>query len=262
MFRKAADRDILQLKQMWQSGFGDTQQDIDLFFQKLYPSADTFVCADGDNVQAVAYCLRCSASINGENRDARYLYALTSRAEVRNKGIMTALIDFVKSQLEVLLWLTPADERLRQFYAKRGFSSFFSLSEREFTKGSEVCQKAEKISARHAAELRQKLLSGTDAVTLSASSLDYAAEFYGSVWLKIGENALALARPDKGQVTATEFLAENQQAAADAVCAFFGADTLCASVPYSAALGEKLRPMIWLPNGTAPNVIYSNFELN
>ena len=262
IFRKAETADVLQLKQLWADGFGDSSEDIDLFFSRQFNSADTFVCTDDDKILAAAYCLKCGLQLGGKEQDAGYLYALTSRAECRNQGIMTALIDFAKAQLNKPLWLVPADEKLRQFYEKRGFVSFSSLSERRFSKSEAEVSKAEEISPEQAFRLRQRILQSESCITLSPKQLDYVAKFYEAKWLKAGENALALAYSDGEQAMAVELLAKNEQAACDAVCQFFGVDTLTARVPYSQQYGAKLAPMIWQPSAKEVATVYANFEFN
>ncbi len=262
VFRKAGKADAWQLKQLWADGFGDSSEDIDLFFSLQFDSADTFVCSEGDRILAVAYCLRCVLQSDGAQQNAGYLYALTSRPDCRRLGIMTALIDFVKAELNIPLWLTPADEKLRQFYQKRDFVSFSSLSERKFAKSNSAAYKAEEISPENAYELRQRLLKAKNCITVSPQQLDYAAKFYEAKWLKVGEDAVALAHLDGGQAQAVELLAVDEQGAADAVCEFFRVDTLTARVPYAEQLCEKLTPMIWLPSRHSFDNLYANFELN
>lgn len=264
VFRRADISDIEQLKQIWADGFGDSKQDIDLFFKHPFKSADIFVCADGARILAAIYSLNCILNLNSATYTAGYLYALTSKAECRKLGIMTALIEYAKCELDKPLWLYPADEKLRQFYQKRGFASFFSLSEREFIKSKETIFKAEKISAEQAFRLRHRMISAQSlpSIEFSTEQLDYAALFYDAEWLKIGENAIALAYLDGEQAIAIELLSENEQITADAVCDFFGVDRLSARVLYDKQLGENMAPMIWLPDGESPDIIYANFELN
>ena len=45
--RKTGREDIPALKALWQEAFGDEQQDIDLFFETVYPNATGFCAEDG-----------------------------------------------------------------------------------------------------------------------------------------------------------------------------------------------------------------------
>ena len=44
--RKTGREDIPALKALWQEAFGDEQQDIDLFFETVYPNATGFCAED------------------------------------------------------------------------------------------------------------------------------------------------------------------------------------------------------------------------
>ena len=55
--RKTGREDIPALKALWQEAFGDEQQDIDLFFETVYPHATGFCAEDGGELVARLFAL-------------------------------------------------------------------------------------------------------------------------------------------------------------------------------------------------------------
>lgn len=55
--RKTGREDIPALKALWQEAFGDEQQDIDLFFETVYPNATGFCAEDGGELVSMLFAL-------------------------------------------------------------------------------------------------------------------------------------------------------------------------------------------------------------
>ena len=55
--RKTGREDIPALNALWQEAFGDEQQDIDLFFETVYPNATGFCAEDGGELVSMLFAL-------------------------------------------------------------------------------------------------------------------------------------------------------------------------------------------------------------
>ena len=126
--RKTTPADIPALKAIWNEAFAeDSAQDIDEFFETLYPNATGF-CAEDETgcVCAMLFALP-QTIVKGEKQlKAAYLYAVATKKEHRGQGYCRAVMAYAEKELrkryvEALL-LSPATQDLADFYARLGFS--------------------------------------------------------------------------------------------------------------------------------------------
>ena len=126
--RKTTPADIPALKAIWDEAFAeDSAQDIDEFFETLYPNATGF-CAEDETgcVCAMLFALP-QTIVKGEKQlKAAYLYAVATKKACRGKGYCRAVMAYAEKELrkryvEALL-LSPATQDLADFYARLGFS--------------------------------------------------------------------------------------------------------------------------------------------
>lgn len=124
--RKTGREDIPALKALWQEAFGDEQQDIDLFFETVYPNATGFCAEDGGELVSMLFALPQTIVKEEKQLKCAYLYAVATKKDRQGEGLCSALLAYAgkgasQALFEVLL-LSPASERLADFYAERGFT--------------------------------------------------------------------------------------------------------------------------------------------
>ena len=126
--RKTNPADIPTLMAIWSEAFAeDSRQDINEFFETLYPSATGF-CAEDENgdVCAMLFALPQTIVKGEKQRKAAYLYAVATKKEKRGQGYCSAVMAYAEKELRKryveALVLSPATEERASFYAKRGVS--------------------------------------------------------------------------------------------------------------------------------------------
>ena len=73
--RKTNLDDLPQLKALWALGFGDTEQEIEAFFDISYPAATGFCAEEDGRLIAAAYALPQELAWGERTAKAAYLYA-------------------------------------------------------------------------------------------------------------------------------------------------------------------------------------------
>ena len=130
-FGLADKSQILQLKDIWKTVFGDTQPYSEMFFEHRYPRSRAMVAAEGDRVVSMLLLLPLTAVSGKERFDASYIYAVSTLPQYRSRGISSELLDKTHSLLRLegaaLSLLVPASDSLFDFYACRGFEEEFFL---------------------------------------------------------------------------------------------------------------------------------------
>ena len=175
--RKTTPNDIPALKALWQEAFADTQQDIDAFFETLYPNAIGFCAEEEGEILSMLFALP-QTIIKGEKQlKAAYLYAVATKKEARGRGYCKAVFACAEKELrkryfEALL-LSPASEELAEFYAKLGFlrqtGAKKTVLSCEAVKGQ-----ASEVGVQDYAGLRETLLWDIPHVRYDKAQLEYA----------------------------------------------------------------------------------------
>ena len=206
---------ISQLKALWQQAFGDTDGEIDAFFNVGF-SKNRCLCATWDNrVAAALYWFDCTL----EGKKIAYLYAIATEQSFRGRGIASKLIAAVHKHLQSSGYagavLVPSEESLFGFYEKCGYTAFGGIC--EFT-----CQKAgspvplSKISKRAYAALRKNFLP-KGSILQEDALLDCLNAFYQ------GEDFICVALERNGKLFVPELLGNTEKA--PQILAAFGLET-------------------------------------
>ena len=171
---------IPQLRQLWKEAFGDSDEFLDLFFNKVF-SPNRCLCATvGCEIVAAAYWFSCE--------EYAYIYAVATSKVHQGKGICHALMKEIHSLLAMQGYcgsiLVPGDEGLRHFYSGMGYQNFGGI--REFTCRAASPLPVRPIDGAEFEQLRRKYLpeggviqEGENTVFLSNT----AAFFAGSDFL-------------------------------------------------------------------------------
>lgn len=116
--------------ELWKETFHDSDRYIDLVFNTYFDPENVFVRFDGDRLVAMMLCISypfrvktCSGTFL--TKDGVYLCGLATRPEYRRMGIMSRLMNEAEDEMirrgKDLLFLIPADEHLRSYYARMGY---------------------------------------------------------------------------------------------------------------------------------------------
>lgn len=127
----ASERDLDAAAQIWRTCFGDEDEYIQLYFEHRFQEDNMLVIfADGRPVSMASF-LPAEILINGVYKPARYVYAVATLPEYRNRGYATEIIKHASRKYGEPLILQPAEENLTEYYRKMGFQKAFSTYSEE-----------------------------------------------------------------------------------------------------------------------------------
>lgn len=208
--RQAEEKDMPRIMEIWQEAFGDSQEEIEMFFRSLkkevrtyvaeeqYSCAEQHICAEQHSPEkncspegkcriAGQLCVLPALlfSETGKKVPAAYLYAVATAKEFRNKGICTLLLKEIHKILKEenrISFLVPAEEGLLLFYEKRGFLPCFTEELTEVSPKCDTGEDTEKyitpIGAEEYITLRKKAFAGLPHAELSEACLKYALQLH------------------------------------------------------------------------------------
>ncbi len=262
VLRRTDSNDIAALKKLWAVSFGDTTEEINMFFDCVYGCCDAFAAELDGELIAALYAIPCELKSGEDTVAARYIYAVATMPEFRGRGIMTRLMDFAHAELESdgveAFWLYPANEGLSGFYAKAGYESVPSMQSAEF-EGYKTVSKAKPVDAADVEKWRGDLLAHKSAMLWDKRILDYALKFYDAEWLAM-PSGIALASCKGDKVIIHELLSADVQDSVSAICAYYGVRLARVTLPAI----EDCRAdtvMIRTKKATKP-IVYTNLFFN
>ena len=177
--RKTTPADIPALREIWAEAFCDTQSEIDEFFQTLYPQAFGF-CAEEDGKPVSMLFALPQTIVKGEKQiKSAYLYAVATKKEYRGRGFCRAVIacaekDLRKRYFEAAI-LSPASERLADFYAEQGYTRQSSMR-KVMVPCNQTSGQATVIGVQDYAGLRETILWDVAHVRYDRAQLEYALD--------------------------------------------------------------------------------------
>lgn len=128
---KAKTSDI---RQMWKTVFGDTDEYIDLYFTRKYKPENTLVYLEENKPVASLQMLPYTITFYGKRLDFYYLMGLCTLPEYRRRGYMEQLIlhshQIMQQRHIPLSVLVPAEDWLFGFYEKYGYEKVFEKDNR------------------------------------------------------------------------------------------------------------------------------------
>lgn len=205
MIRFAEKRDMEEIVEIWQESFQDSKEEIEDFFSQCKESVR--VCVYEEDHRVGGFLCLIAATLNlmeasPEKEEgmkkrmlhypSEYIYAVATHKKLRNHGICTRLLEYVRTVLSTenkCGILVPADEDLEEFYKKRGFFTCFqkvsiqvnikeSIKEKgkENTKGNMdmVIPEIRSITTGDYLILREKALQRISHLELTKEVLQYA----------------------------------------------------------------------------------------
>ncbi|MDE7416894.1 MAG: GNAT family N-acetyltransferase [Lachnospiraceae bacterium] len=114
--------------EIWNRCFGDDRAYIELYLKNRFESENMYVIYENNRPVSMASLLPVQVTINGKKENARYVYAVATLPEYRNKGYASEIIKHAARKYNEPLILQPADRDLQEYYEKQGFADAFGES--------------------------------------------------------------------------------------------------------------------------------------
>lgn len=183
--RSSGRQDIPALKALWKEAFGDSDEDIDLFYDTCWRPEETLLLVEGEQVMAMTALLPHTLTLveGGEARGA-YVYALATALAQRGRGCARYLLmeadKYAKNVLGAqCATVVPAERSLHTFFAGSGFEPCFFTGRVELDPvelpAVDQGDRLEPLSAVEYGELRKCLLQRQPAVNYPAALLEFQA---------------------------------------------------------------------------------------
>ena len=108
--------DKSQIINLWHDVFGDDEKYVDCFLNECRNKVCLGYFVD-DILVSMLFLIDCKYL----NCNGKYIYAVATDKEHRNKGYASLLVNEAKKYMDDFLWLIPAEKSLFDYYSKLGF---------------------------------------------------------------------------------------------------------------------------------------------
>lgn len=138
MIRRARTCDRRDIFNIWKTCFGDRDEYIDFFLSGAYDPERCLLFEDHGNTAAMLHLLPITLKDGVERSDGDYVFAAATLPQYRKQGLMASLLERAERESESrggkFLSLLPANERLYDYYARKGFIKAQELRRAGFTR--------------------------------------------------------------------------------------------------------------------------------
>jgi len=152
-----AKRHFLQLWQLWQEAFGDTEEFLEAFRKTAFTPDRCRCVLESDRVAAALYWFDCTC----RGKKLAYIYAVATAKIQRGKGLCAALMENTHAHLKAQGYsgavLVPAEEGLQRYYSKFGYAICCNATTVECKAGEQPLP-LQRVSPEAYASLRRSLL--------------------------------------------------------------------------------------------------------
>lgn len=156
-FQRAQKADLPSLTVLWQTCFGDSEEEIRKFWN-LFDKISVFLASDKLPIAMVCALPVTLFDSEGEGHETAYLYAVCTEPGHRNRGVCKSLLAFAEEELKrssvEFCALVPSGKKLFGFYEKLGYRTAF-YQRRYSVEAARSDAKIKKISAAEYENLRQ-----------------------------------------------------------------------------------------------------------
>lgn len=117
---------------LWQEAFKDSEEDI-LFFLENCKHKNALGYFEENKLCSMLFLVDCKV----EGRGAKYIYAACTYENQQRKGQMSSLLSFCEKEYNFLA-LIPANDKLVDYYDKRGFNLRSKIDNIIFDESDEI----------------------------------------------------------------------------------------------------------------------------
>ncbi len=165
------------LMELWKRVFGDEDQVIEGFFEKIYAPGMASVYVRQGRIVSAAYVFRLGELVSdGRWTPCRCIYAYATDPEHRGRGYGRRVLEDAcgRATTSGATVICPVSPSLFGTYARRGFGTYFSAVERHCTDvGSALSGSVSRVTVRGYAALREELLHGRVHIDFDIRALEY-----------------------------------------------------------------------------------------
>lgn len=114
--------------EIWSRCFGDSRDYIALYLENRFERENMYVIYQDGRPVSMTSLLPVQVTIGGRKEPARYVYAVATLPEYREKGYASEIIRHAADRCNEPLLLQPADRDLQEYYERQGFRDAFGES--------------------------------------------------------------------------------------------------------------------------------------
>jgi GNAT superfamily N-acetyltransferase len=261
--REAASGDAGFLRELWKDSFGDSDEDVSLFFDCFGMSAAPVIAELSGRAGAAGYVIPAGelVSADGTRAPCATLYAIAACRELRGRGLGASVTRALTRKARELGYpavvLHPADDGLFDYYgANAGFREWFYAREFVFRADGQPRRPDAAVRAVTAAgyrELRARILRGRAHIDIGEHAAEYLSrlcERSGGGLFEIragGEMACAAAELTSGGAAIKELLtgSGNAELCAPPLASALAVSSLTASAPAWTGDGARRFGMMY-----------------
>jgi GNAT superfamily N-acetyltransferase len=126
VFANEFDRD--DIINIWEKCFGDEKEYIEMYLDNRFETENMLVIHEDGRPVSMASFLPVEIFINGEYISAKYVYAVATLPEYRNKGYASKILKYAADKYKMPLILQPESEELVKYYENIGYVTGFKDS--------------------------------------------------------------------------------------------------------------------------------------
>ncbi len=195
-------RDGGQIQTIWQTCFGDDESYVRFYLEHRMTEDNMLVIWQDGKIVSMASFLPVQYFLDGDYRDARYVYAVATLPAYRKKGLAGRILAFAQQKYRMPLLLAPAEEPLMRYYEKQGFRRAFSASMPEVSDAGEevsameLAAAMEPVDAQTYVQLRDDRYQGEGYVRWDETAVQYAI----GLSAKCGGGAFLLTQREKRDI--------------------------------------------------------------
>ena len=123
---RGSKKHLNKMKNLWRDTFGDTDEFIDLFFEKFYRPRKTFLRFEGNTLVSMLFYMDLKVKYDGKRLKTAYLYGVATRLSERRQGHFTALHETLLEELREkkydIIITIPQNDALFSFYKEIGYT--------------------------------------------------------------------------------------------------------------------------------------------
>lgn len=179
-------RDAEAVTRIWEICFGDEEDYIRYYIEHRMTKENMLVIWEDGRPVSMASFLPVQYLKDGVYLDARYVYAVATLPEYRNRGYAGKILSFARELYGEPLILVPAEESLMRYYEKMGFRRAFPETRQELSAGVSAQELSgdnlpclEPVTAAEYRELRDRKCEREGYVRWDEEAIRYAMDVSG-----------------------------------------------------------------------------------